>query len=218
MLLMIIWATWRNRNAKVWDGDVKLASKVVPIILGWWEEYRAVHALAKVPRPVTHELWKKPPVGLVKLYVDVAFDNVTGCTGVGGIFRDSRGSCVGGFRHYVSISNSARHGELLALLYGVKLAIAHHFVPLMVEIDCQDLVTAIESSSLNWTELGFLVHDLEELLKAASNAQVCYVHRSANRVAHTLAQKAKHGSFSLNSFIVSPPRVEELIILECNDI
>ncbi|XP_062013892.1 uncharacterized protein LOC133730283 [Rosa rugosa] len=162
---MIIWATWRNRNAKVWDGDVKPAFEVVPITLGWWEEYKAVHASIKEPRPVRHELWTKPPVGLVKLNVDAAFDNVTGCTGVGGIFRDSSGSFLGGFRHSVSVSNSARHGELLALLYGVKLAVTHHFVPLMVETDCQDLVNVIGSSSLTWTELGFLVHDLEGLLK-----------------------------------------------------
>ncbi|XP_062013785.1 uncharacterized protein LOC133730151 [Rosa rugosa] len=188
--LMILWATWRNRNAKVWGGDFKQASEIVPMSLGWLAEFKAARIttpLGLATRAVPK--WSKPPVGFVKLNVDVAFDQTLCRTGLGGVFRDHVGTFLHGFRHSVTIAQSARHAELLALILGVQLAIDHHLTPLIVESDCLDLVSALSSSSLDCSELGFLLVDLRTLLHEALDARVLKVARQANSVAHILAQR-----------------------------
>ncbi|XP_024175421.1 uncharacterized protein LOC112181217 [Rosa chinensis] len=78
-----------NRNAKVWEGDFQQASQIVPLTLGWLEEYKA--ALSSTRSGLAASLiprWKKPPMGFVKLNVDAAFYQVSGHSGLGGVFRD----------------------------------------------------------------------------------------------------------------------------------
>ncbi|PRQ36219.1 putative ribonuclease H-like domain-containing protein [Rosa chinensis] len=217
-LLMTIWATWRNRNSRIWDEECKLATDIVPITLGWWEDYKA----ARTPSPSVHRSgtltqWKKPPIGFIKLNVDAAFCLDSGITGLGGVFRDHEGVVLGGFRHTVMVSSSARHAELLALLLGVQLAIDQHLTLVIVETDCMDLVQAISSSSLDQLELGFLIDDLRNLVHAALDAKVVFGNRQVNLVAHTLAQEAKAGQFSIDFFTNIPPSVEVLIFSDCND-
>ena len=95
-----------------------------------------------------------------------------GVQGLGGVFRDHTGLFLHGFRHSVMIANSAKHAELLALLLGVQTALEHHLTPLIVETDCLELVTALSSSSLDQSDLGFLLADLRELLHEALDARV----------------------------------------------
>ncbi|KAK9943099.1 hypothetical protein M0R45_008718 [Rubus argutus] len=61
----------------------------------------------------------------------------------------------------------AKH-ELLALLVGVQEACNRHLVPLIVESDCLNIVQAVHSDSLDFSDLGFLLADLCQLLSAAS--------------------------------------------------
>ncbi|KAL6205192.1 hypothetical protein ACLB2K_022454 [Fragaria x ananassa] len=77
IMLMILWAIWRNRNQK------------------------------------------KPSVGFVKLNVDAAFDPNTGRTGLGGVFHDHEGRCLGVFTKFIVSASSPQHSELLAVLEGV---------------------------------------------------------------------------------------------------
>ncbi|PRQ30072.1 putative ribonuclease H-like domain-containing protein [Rosa chinensis] len=116
-------------------------------------------------------------------------------TGLGGVFRDHIGLFLHGFRHSIMTANSAKHAELLALLLGVQTALANHLTPLIVETDCLELVTALSSSSLDHSDLGFLLADLRELLHEALDACVHKVGRQANGAAHILAQDAKNADF-----------------------
>ncbi|XP_062028441.1 uncharacterized protein LOC133744326 [Rosa rugosa] len=213
-LLMVIWATSHNRNAKVWGDAAKLASEVVPLTLGWWEEFKVAHSSSRLASPIQNVRWNKPPIGMIKLNVDAAFSNVCGSVGVGGVFRDFEGSCLGGFRHTLPAASSARHAELVALLVGAQLAISHQ----LVETNCQDLVQVVAHDSLDHSELGYLLSDLQEALQLASFAQVHHVRRAANIVAHTLAQDAKNRQFFMQLFTVPPPNVVELISIDCNDL
>ncbi|XP_062020826.1 uncharacterized protein LOC133737239 [Rosa rugosa] len=122
--------------------------------------------------------WKKPPMGFVKLNVDAAFDQASGHSGLGGVFREHDGAFLHGFRHSITM-----------------LAIENNLAPLIVETDCLDLVSPLASAALDWSELGFLLEDLRALLHKALEARVLKVGRQANGVAHVLAQEAKNDDF-----------------------
>nr|XP_011465871.1 PREDICTED: uncharacterized protein LOC105351944 [Fragaria vesca subsp. vesca] len=144
-LMMIMWAIWRNRNAKVWENVVKQASEVVPITLGWWEEFKATHSSTRLPRQPSVAHWQRPPT------------------------------------------------------------------------DCQVLVDAVHTGSLDGSELGFLLHDLKDSLLLASSPRLSFVRRNSNRVAHALAQMAIQSRTNVGFSPVPPQSVEELISSECND-
>ncbi|XP_062020927.1 uncharacterized protein LOC133737376 [Rosa rugosa] len=79
-----------------------------------------------------------------------------------------------------------------------KMAIEHQLTPLIVETDCKDLALAINGSSLDNFELGFLLHDLRDLLHEALAARVAFGRRTTNQVAHILAQEDKLDQFVLD--------------------
>jgi hypothetical protein len=201
----------------VWEKISKPAIEIIPLTLGWWEEYKASQALPSgLPRFIPQK-WKKPQAGYVKLNVDASFHSVSSVAGLGGVFRDSEGNFLGGFVDFLPSIVSAKHGEMLALLLGVKVAYNRSLVPLIVESDCLDLVQAITSNSLDSSELGFLIEDIRQDLQTASAASIHHVRRSANNVAHLLAREAGIKCLEFDFFSVAPSFVKEALSSDCND-
>ena len=122
-MLISLWAIWRNRNDQVWNDDAKSAEQLIPSTLAWWEEFKKANLPLKSPRSAPHLKWQPPPLGYIKLNVDDAFNIGDGSTGIGGIFRDHEGVCLGVFSKFSAISSSPTHGEMLALIEGVSLAV-----------------------------------------------------------------------------------------------
>ncbi|XP_004289505.1 PREDICTED: uncharacterized protein LOC101302121 [Fragaria vesca subsp. vesca] len=142
-----------------------MADEIVPITLGWWEDYKSAWLTSRTKPPTQVNIkWSRPPPGCVKLNVDVAFDLHTGATKIDGVFRDYLGQCLGAFSLALGNTSSARHGELLALLEGVRVASQKKLYPLLVETNCHVLVTALHDDSLSWSNLSFLLSNLKEAL------------------------------------------------------
>lgn len=96
-LLMLIWVICRNRNSMVCDALSKPVVEFVPLTLGWWEEFRAVHATPSRPLWPHSQKWKNPALGFIKLNVDAYFHQASSMDGMGGVFKDSYSSFLGGF-------------------------------------------------------------------------------------------------------------------------
>ncbi|KAL6141067.1 hypothetical protein ACLB2K_059358 [Fragaria x ananassa] len=92
----------------------------------------------------------------------------------------------------------------------------HQLCPIIIETACQTLVAAISIGSMDNLFLRFILTELKENLRYATNARVICVKREANRVAHSLPQFALH-SMSTDFMPVGPPPVEELIFVKCID-
>ncbi|KAL6218275.1 hypothetical protein ACLB2K_011490 [Fragaria x ananassa] len=155
-------------NQKVWEGEVKHASEIVSLALGWWEDYKKARSSLNAPRIILRSRWTKPSVEFVKLNVDAAFDPNSGRTWLGGVFRDHEGFCLGAFTKFIVSGSSLQHSEFLAVLEGVRWAQVHHLLPLVVETDCQVLVNVVQSGSLDHSSIDFLLSDLRESLRLAS--------------------------------------------------
>ena len=57
ILLMMIWAIWRNRNFMVWEEESKTLWEIVPLTLGWWKKYRVAHVFTSGLPPTTQPRW-----------------------------------------------------------------------------------------------------------------------------------------------------------------
>ncbi|PRQ55039.1 putative ribonuclease H-like domain-containing protein [Rosa chinensis] len=114
----------------------------------------------------------------------------TASSGLGDTLRDAEGSFLGGFMHFVEDVHSAKQAELLACLYGARIALERGWRPLIIESDCLEVVTEVDSSSDCLSMLGVLVEDLREVLVLLSSARLVHTRRPANQVAHILAQEA----------------------------
>lgn len=69
------------------------------------------------------------------------------------------------------------------------------FLNLLIESDCVVVVQAVNSSTTDWSELGFLVEDFCDLFAQVSTAKLIHVCRSANEAAHFVARDALHLNF-----------------------
>ncbi|KAL6205362.1 hypothetical protein ACLB2K_022623 [Fragaria x ananassa] len=96
--------------------------------------------------------WCKPAEGVIKLNVDAAFDQSRGRAGMDGTFRDQEGMFVAGF---IQPCFCKTRGNLLHVIMGSQLTSAKQLDQLQAETDCLELVLAIESSAIDWSELGF---------------------------------------------------------------
>ena len=89
--------------------------KYVPVRPG----VQAVTPNAKVGSP--SKLWEPPPVGMLKLNVDVSFVTETGAAGAGIVLRDSSGTAVFSACHHLVTVPDALEAELGAYLEGLRL-------------------------------------------------------------------------------------------------
>jgi hypothetical protein len=57
-----------------------------------------------------------------------------------------------------------------------------------IEVDCLQVVQAINSGSKNNSKFSTIITECRKLLNLNQNCKVGYVQRQANRIAHNLAQ------------------------------
>lgn len=96
----VLWQVWKERNAKLWDGQCKSPSDSVhasAALLGEWSSSRLVPINSTIISGVTRRpcgAWHPPPAGFWKLNVDAAFSRDSFQTGFGMVVRDEHGSFI----------------------------------------------------------------------------------------------------------------------------
>lgn len=111
---MMLWALWRNRNAKLWLDAAKSSMEIVSQTMSWFDDYSQANKKAEAVS-IRNRLakWSVPLPGCLKFNVDGAFLQSSSFGGLGGVARDQDGSFVAGFAKQVNYVLSAYHVELL---------------------------------------------------------------------------------------------------------
>jgi ribonuclease HI len=152
------------------------------------EEWQSI----KTPNPgrvKTTEQWMPPPRGWVKANYDGACLVKDGVGGGGAVLRDHHGEFqIGACRFLPTISDPERE-ELQACRVAAELAKDTGARRLILESDCMGVVTKLGSGVVDRSVHGPLVEDIKVLLHDFDEVKVQYVRRSANGVAHRLAQE-----------------------------
>lgn len=98
--------------------------------------------------------WCCTPSGRLKINFDGAFDIGMASGGVGVVVRNGSGEFMGVVCQFVLRAAYAFHMEALAFKTALDFAIKQHWSGIVVESDCALLVSALERSGDDCSEVG----------------------------------------------------------------
>ena len=187
---MTVWQSWNLRNKLKHDGESSLLGHDMQSVEAQLETYqrsRSADASASLTSFVNGKIWHAPPPSHFRLDVDASYSMVSGTYGVGGVIRDCSGvlvvaSCWPGLR-----ATSVEQAELIAISYGLQLAIEHQVMHVQVYSDSLTGLAKLDSPSILFNEDSFLLDKIWGCCKAMGDVSFHFVPHEYNRVAHSLA-------------------------------
>ncbi|KAK2358234.1 hypothetical protein QL285_095437 [Trifolium repens] len=214
---MLLWSIWHNRDDKIWNDNVHMASQIGRHAFDAWNDWYSVHKLQRDSVNMATDSglcrWEKPDPGWVKCNVDVAFVTGSGKTSVGLCFRDSNGQFMAGMTQWQQIISSTIEGEVWALLLAMQEARHKGLDRVQFESDSKVLVDAIHMKRRGNSEFLSIVYNIVSFMSSFSNFEVKFIKRQANSVAHALARAANSWP-SFHRFEIIPFCIEHLLVNE----
>ncbi|XP_062024599.1 putative ribonuclease H protein At1g65750 isoform X3 [Rosa rugosa] len=190
-----LWIIWKERCAAVYDHREPSPWGVIAQIKAAVSEYSGLIVSGSSIRSSSVESvkWFAPLFPTVKLNCDGAWSSVTKRAGIGCIIRDFTGTIING-RVKTCLANSALHAEAIAVLEGLISARNLDFPSVSVEMDSDQLFSAIVSKP--YTNLWHIYPLLRDIRKIKLEKPLwiwSLVKRKCNAVADWLATRAKIG-------------------------
>ncbi|XP_026459229.1 uncharacterized protein LOC113359871 [Papaver somniferum] len=138
--------------------------------------------------------WTPPPTSHLKINIDASFDHNTKEIGIGLIIRDSAGSAKGIRGRYYHGGVDPEQTECLAMKHAILWAkeLNLQFSNLLFEADCINVTSSTSKANfvVHWMNQSH-VDEIKQLLSDFSSFSVNHVKRTANNVAHVIANKAR---------------------------
>ncbi|KAL0364053.1 UNVERIFIED_CONTAM: hypothetical protein Sangu_0502900 [Sesamum angustifolium] len=202
--LCICWALWWCRNSKLVQGNCLDPDHLICFVVRHLE---AFHQQSFVPPPphrlISPPQWQYPPPNFIKLNFDGAvFDQerklglVLWQGTIGGIVL------VGCLCVWLRLQ-TAPWLKLFAAREAVLFAINRGWQNVVLEGDCATLITKLLSGLRDFSAIGSITLDIQNLISYFQFSRFSFVQRSCNSVAHALAKLAL-GSASGESNIPAP--------------
>ncbi|KAL5580274.1 hypothetical protein UlMin_012716 [Ulmus minor] len=134
--------------------------------------------------------WQAPVVGMVKVNSDAAWCSKQKKFGLGTAIRDHTGKVLASVATPISSSVFVAVAESWALERGASLAKQLGFSAVILESDCLGVTKALETRSLQASELSYVFDSIYEICNDFYLYKFSYIPRVGNQVAHSLARLA----------------------------
>ena len=115
-----------------------------------------------------------------------------GRTRFGAIVRNEKGEVMAAMIASGLAVHTSDEAELLACRRALEFVVDAGFSRLIIEGDNSNVIHAISSSKENTSLFSNVVDDIRHFIRGLLWSEVCYIRRDGNRVAHALAQHARH--------------------------
>ncbi|MBA0582009.1 hypothetical protein Gorai_024163 [Gossypium raimondii] len=181
-----LWNIWNSRNNAIFRGKEEDVYRI-------WEHARKLNTdfrihnlssqpvLLQVPRCCR---WEKPPIGIIKVNVDVA---VNSCgTSLGIIARVSYDFVLSGRASFTNKVVNPKWVELDALIDGFRLAHFLNVDKVIFELGCASIVNRFSDHKEDITILGYRIKEARKLLDSLFFVEVKWVNQSCNKLADSL--------------------------------
>ncbi|XP_017240177.2 uncharacterized protein LOC108212974 [Daucus carota subsp. sativus] len=188
---MLCWSLWHRRNKWVWNhanGSIFGVWNTAKGLIREWTEVQAREGSMSVTGVNGDRVWSKPSMGWFKVNVDAAVFMLGGI-GVAAVVRDDQGGFVAA--HVLKLPGkwNPREAEALALKEALAWVIKKGYQKCEFETDCYALAATCNGSPGN-SLFDTIVTDCIGLSKHINQVLFRFAFRSANNVAHVLAQAA----------------------------
>ena len=194
-LVMLLWSVWKARNTVVWHDTYLHVDEVIrtaQITLDQWLEAQLRNftpSVVSLNARDGSELWTKPDINTIKINVDAALFNDKHYFGFGCVAWDHSGRFLGAKMASKTGRITTNLAEVIAVKEALSWVKTNQWTRVLVESDCMKVVQALHISVELSSLFGLVVLDCRQLLQDIVNVEVCFIRRSANRVAHCLARQ-----------------------------
>nr|XP_011468628.1 PREDICTED: uncharacterized protein LOC105352716 [Fragaria vesca subsp. vesca] len=215
LLLVMIWAGWKERNSRLWDNKVNSLNKVFYQVRSF---ILLLHSVTqkKMCRRRVFKPWTPPLVGWLKANIDGAFQVEMKQGGVGVLLRDLDGHVVGGICMKVDTIASPDTVEALAGRAACELVAEFNLSPVIFESDCLKLVKTCSSSVEDDSTFGQVVADIKDKFSTMPCSFFLHIFRETNSAVDKLAKLALRLGFSFRWFGSVPTELGGLVSSLCN--
>jgi ribonuclease HI len=210
-----MWSLWNSSNDRRHDKKAIEPKQAID-----W----AVHVCCKLlpdglqcnadARVQFAEQWRKPPTNHINTDGAFCASDYTGATGA--IIRDANGAFIAAAARRLNSVASALMAEAEALRDGARLAAQGIQEGVIVETDSQQFVSLWRSRKGTRSEIGAILHEVEEVAATFRSFTVTHVRRSANVAAHTCARNTSPASLA-SVWVQQPPSfLQASLLVGCN--
>ncbi|XP_065629010.1 uncharacterized protein LOC136067299 [Quercus suber] len=106
------------------------------------------------------QTWQPPPVSKFKLNFDAVIFADLGCSGMGVIICKGKGEVIGAMLAKGPGVADSLEAKALACRRALEFAIDIGFTELVIEGDCAQVISAINSNQFNLSSLGHVFEDI----------------------------------------------------------
>ena len=199
LFAMMSWSLWYRRNCVRLNKPVEPVASLLPRTYELLQEYidvqerpiqNQIQAVGQIQSRTTVS-WKPPAMGRVKINYDGAVFNETGEAGIGVIIRNPQGAVMASLSERIPFPHSVEAVEATAARVAVQLAYDLGFKEVEVEGDSINIVQALSQTEPNYTLYGHIINDTKFTSQLLVSVHFLHVKREGNKVAHSLAKRAR---------------------------
>ncbi|XP_026410899.1 uncharacterized protein LOC113306140 [Papaver somniferum] len=189
----VMWAMWKNRNDKVFNGKNNSIQSIIREAIYWFHYSSSMLPEDELQAHITTlrkaaGKWKPPEDNWIKLNVDVAFDNYKAGWAV--VARDSATSFKGcGTNSHEVLSPI--EAETRVVLLATDFTVISRLQRVIIESDAEEVIKILneEKGYIPWI-LRELIYQIRAKARKVTEVKFVFNKRDWNVVSHTLAKYA----------------------------
>uniref|UniRef100_A0A803L195 RNase H type-1 domain-containing protein n=1 Tax=Chenopodium quinoa TaxID=63459 RepID=A0A803L195_CHEQI len=186
LFFTVSWVIWTARNRRLFEGEVCNPTQSMEYAMERVKELQKDEEEVRGGGVSACQKWQPPSVGLHNLNVDGGA--VEGCReSAGAVVHDSGGEVQLAAAWRFKDRGEPMIAEAKAVLMGLQMAVDGGFTRLVVETDCQGLMTVIKSQEKGCSSLHLILDDIYHVCSLLDFVSWSFVRRDYNKVAHGLA-------------------------------
>jgi hypothetical protein len=236
-VMFLWWRAWHHRNDCIFGkGDASISHSAV-FVKNYHDSVELIkNGGAEVDRkgkkPVMYTTaaqkktvkedqlgsWEKPDVGWTKVNVDASFSIEQSSGSWGAVARDHDGRVIASAWGIIEHCRSAQVCEAIFCYEDPKLTINDTSNRIIIETDCQSLLSIFKPDSEDRSDARFIAEDFNRLIAEGKIVILSYKNRNDNNLAHEIAKFASRELCSGLLHGQVPSCVSELAMRECKNV
>ena len=132
------------------------------------------------------------------------------------ILRDHEGDVIFAAIRVLFNCGDPLEAEMAALDDGLQLALHWTNLPLLVEMDCGELLKMVQSKDKDRSRYAYRVNEIRRVLAQERNISLAKIRRHANLASHTLACMGRSQQRTACWLRNSPREIASIVEFECN--